>query len=98
VQDAFFTFQELADKHQSTSLLLNNQAVCELNQGIYDEAQSLLQQALDKDNNNPDILVNMIVLCQHMGKPIEITNRYITQLKDSHKNHPFVKDFINKVF
>jgi hypothetical protein len=50
-----------------------------------------------KDNNNPDILVNMIVLCQHMGKPIEITNRYITQLKDSHKNHPFVKDFINKV-
>jgi hypothetical protein len=31
--------------------LLNNQAVCALNQGKFDEAQSLLQEALDKVNS-----------------------------------------------
>lgn len=98
LQDAFFTFQEQADKNVATSLLLNNQALCQINQGKYDEAQSLLQEALDKDSNNPDAMVNAIVLNQYLGKPIEVTNRYISQLKDSNKNHPFVRDLIQKVY
>jgi len=96
LQDAFFTFQENADKNVNTSLLLNSQALCKINQGNYDEALSILQEALDKDSNNPDAMVNMVVLCQHLGKPIEISNRYISQLKDLHKEHPFVKDLIQK--
>ncbi len=48
LQDAFFTFQEQADKNVSTSMLLNSQALCLINQAKYDEAVSLLQEALDK--------------------------------------------------
>ena len=42
-------------------------------------------------------MVNMIVLNQNLGKPVDMINRYISQLKDSHKNHPFVKDLMIKV-
>jgi len=96
LQDAYFTFQEQADKNASTTMLLNSQALCFINQAKYEEAVNLLQEALDKDSNNPDAMVNMVVLNQHLGKPIEMSNRYISQLKDSHKNHPFVRDLILK--
>lgn len=48
LQDAYFTFQEQADKNVSTSMLLNSQALCFINQAKYEEAVSLLQEALDK--------------------------------------------------
>lgn len=96
LQDAFYTFQEQADKHSATSSLLNSQALCQINQGKFDEAENLLKEALDKDSNNPDAMVNTIVLNSQLGKPIEVSNRLVSQLKDSHKNHPFVRDLIKK--
>lgn len=96
LDDAYYIFQEMIDKHGATSLLLNGQATCFIHQGRYEEADSALQESISKDTNNADALINMIVLSQHSGKPPEVANRYLIQLQEFHKNHPFVKDYASK--
>ena len=105
IQEAYYIYQEMIDKMGGTSVLLNGQAVTFLAQGKYSEAEAALNEAMEKDPNNADTLVNMIVLSQHQGKAPEVgqflnlfltnehyqvSNRYLSQLKDMDPNHGFV--------
>ena len=50
-----------------------------------------------QDSNSPEVLVNLIVVSSKMGKPQEVTRRYVSQMKDSHPDHYYTKDYLAKV-
>jgi len=92
-QDAFYIFQELIDKYSATVSLLNAQATCYIRMGKYDDAESIMQDAVEKDSNNADTTINMAVLSQLMGKSAELSNRMVSQMKSSHQGHKWAQDF-----
>ncbi|CAL8088404.1 unnamed protein product [Orchesella dallaii] len=95
-QEAFYIVQEMIDKYGSTPLLLNVLACCHIAQGKHSEAETALQESLDKDPNNADTLINLFYNSSFVGKSPEVSNRFFSQLKDANPNHPFVQDYYKK--
>jgi len=96
LDEAYYIFHDLAAKYGSTPLLLNGQAAALIARGKFDEAEGVLQEALEKDSNNPDTLINLMSVSHFLGKSSEIPRRFLNQLKDSHPRHPFVNDLSSK--
>ncbi|ODM86740.1 Coatomer subunit epsilon [Orchesella cincta] len=69
---------------------------CHIAQGKHSEAETALQESLDKDPNNADTLINMFYNSSFVGKSPEVSNRFFSQLKDANPNHPFVQDYYKK--
>ncbi|KAF2103467.1 hypothetical protein NA57DRAFT_52985 [Rhizodiscina lignyota] len=68
-QAAYYVFEELAQAPATQSVQsLIGQAVAELHLGRLPEAEAALQQARDLDAENPDLLVNSVVLDTILGK------------------------------
>ena len=80
-QDASYIFEELSDKHGASALLLNGLAVSKMHQAAFEEAETLLQEALGKAPADPDSLANLIAVSQHLQRAPEVVSRYLAQLK-----------------
>ncbi|KAH0886814.1 hypothetical protein HID58_062910 [Brassica napus] len=88
IQEAYLIFQDFCEKYPMTCLILNGKAVCCMQMGNFDEAESLLLEALNKDAKDPETLANLVVCSLHVGKS---SSRYLSQLKLSHPEHVLVK-------
>ncbi|KAM0071988.1 putative coatomer, epsilon subunit, tetratricopeptide-like helical domain superfamily [Helianthus debilis subsp. tardiflorus] len=88
IQEAYLIFQDFSEKYQMTSLILNGKAVCCMHMGNFDEAESFLLEALNKDAKDRETLANLVVCCLHLGKP---SARFLSQLKLSDPEHMLVK-------
>lgn len=71
--EAYYIFQELTDKYGVTALLLNSQSVCYIGQGEYKKAEVSLQDALEKDSNDIDTLVNSLFISGHMKVSADVS-------------------------
>jgi hypothetical protein len=67
VHQAYFCYSELCEANKS-SLLLNNQACCQLVRGLYDEAFELLSESSRLDSGNPNTLANLIVCSLRLAR------------------------------
>ncbi|KAF5733593.1 Coatomer epsilon subunit isoform 1 [Tripterygium wilfordii] len=88
IQEAYLIFQDFSEKNIMTGLILNGKAVCCMHMGNFDEAETLLLEALNKDAKDPETLANLVVCSLHLGKS---SSRYLSQLKLSHPDHILVK-------
>ncbi|KAL8192246.1 hypothetical protein R6Q57_027913 [Mikania cordata] len=88
IQEAYLIFQDFSEKFQMTSLVLNGKAVCSMHMGNFDEAESFLLEALNKDAKDSETLANLVVCSLHLGKP---SARFLSQLKLSDPEHILVK-------
>lgn len=96
LQEALNIYEELKERYGPTPVLLNGQAAALIGMNRWEDADTILQEAIDLDNGNADTLVNMIMVSGHLGKPVEVINRLMSQLKDSDREHPFLVDYIAK--
>lgn len=96
LQEASYIYQELIEKFGATSLLLNARAAIYISQGNYKAAEDDLNEALDKDDTNPDTLMNFIIVSKYLKKSEEILTRYLMQLKDLHFSYPILCDYRQK--
>ncbi|KAI8001394.1 Coatomer subunit epsilon-1 [Camellia lanceoleosa] len=86
IQETYLIFQDFSDKYQMT--ILNGKAVCCMHMGNFDQAESLLLEALNKDAKDPGTLANLVVCSLHLGKP---SSRFLNQMELSHPDHLLVK-------
>lgn len=93
-QQSFYVFEELAQAPSTSSTqTLVAQAVAEMHLGRTEEAQSALDQALQKDPGNTEAIANALVLQVIVGKgPAELT----ASLKNAAPRHPLLVDLEDK--
>ncbi|KAL3989417.1 Coatomer subunit epsilon [Acanthocheilonema viteae] len=94
LKDVFYAYQEMIDKYGATPLLLVAQSCSLIQQQKYQEAEKLLLEALQRDANNAEAIINLVVVSQYLGKASEMTNRYVNQLKEGFSNHQWTLDYI----
>ncbi|KAI0108233.1 coatomer epsilon subunit-domain-containing protein [Daldinia grandis] len=96
-QQAFYVFEELAQAPSTSSIVsLVSQAVCELHLGRVEEAQSALEQAVQKQPKYAEAIANLLVLSIITGKDAAAVSELTNSLKKAAPEHTFLVDLEEK--
>lgn len=95
ISEAANTYDDLVDKFGGSPLLLNGLAAAKMHQGAFEEAETLLLEALTKISSDADSLANLVVVSQQLRRPEEVVQRYVSQLKIANKDHPLLQSLAN---
>jgi len=90
ISEAANTYDDLVDKFGGSPLLLNGLAAARMHQGAFEEAETLLLEALTKMSSDADSLANLVVVSHQLRRPEEVVQRYISQLRIANKAHPLL--------
>ncbi|KAJ3303719.1 hypothetical protein HDV03_003592 [Kappamyces sp. JEL0829] len=75
-EESFYLFDELAAAHAAGPKLLCSKAVCLIQGRRYQEAETLLLEALNKNPNDAEVLANLFVVSTAMQKPDNVADSY----------------------
>jgi len=97
VNEAFNFLQELVEKFGPSIPTLNSLAICQIQLRNYTNAFQYLKQARDlaisgKEKVSAETLINSVVCLQHLRKP-ELITRILSELKQTHPNHIWLKKY-----
>eukprot|EP00602_Paraphysomonas_sp_CaronLab_P006060 CAMPEP_0185018718 /NCGR_PEP_ID=MMETSP1103-20130426/1390_1 /TAXON_ID=36769 /ORGANISM="Paraphysomonas bandaiensis, Strain Caron Lab Isolate" /LENGTH=300 /DNA_ID=CAMNT_0027548655 /DNA_START=60 /DNA_END=962 /DNA_ORIENTATION=- len=88
-------YEDLSEKYGASVMLMTGLAVSKMHQGLFDEAETHLQEALNKDPSNADCLANIITVSYHLDKPPEVIARFVSQLRNKAPEHPLLQGLTN---
>lgn len=95
IEEAQVFFQELNEKFENTIVLLNGLALCHMQNNRWTEAEKLLSNALSKNPNDADTLVNLVVVEQHQqasNANNTLSNRKVSQMRALNPDHYWIAD------
>lgn len=95
--DAVHILAGLSEQYGPSVMLLNCVAVANMVGGKYEAAEGNLKEALSEEfggSSDADALVNIVVCGQHMGKKPADLEQYLSVLKATHADHPFVQGLV----
>jgi len=102
VNEAVHVLGSLTEQYGPSLMLLNCMAVVMLVGERYDEAETVLvqavgeldQQGVEGGKGDVDTLINLLVCYQHQGKEMDVIDPVLKQLKEGWKDHPFVEGLL----
>lgn len=89
-QEAAYAFEELGSSKGSSAHVLSSQAVCKMQAGNFVEAETILLEAMNKNNSDPTTIINLIACATATGKPADLISRYFSQLGDLNANNSYI--------
>lgn len=95
-EEAVYIFQDLLERHGATEMILNGMAVCAVARGKAEEAERSLQEALVKNPNCVNTLINAIACAKYRNKPQELVKRYFEQMKRVAPENGWLRDYVAK--